>query len=37
MQVAPNVTALLGEYVGAKLLTHSGGLNNLCKLPASTI
>lgn len=35
--IAPNLTALLGEYVGAKLLTHAGGLNNLCKLPASTI
>lgn len=36
-KVAPNLTALLGETVGAKLLTHAGGLNNLSKLPASTI
>ena len=35
--VAPNLTALLGEAVGARLLTHAGGLNNLSKLPASTI
>ena len=35
--VAPNLTVLLGESVGAKLLTHAGGLNNLSKLPASTI
>ncbi len=36
-KVAPNLTALLGESVGAKLLTHAGGLNNLAKLPSSTI
>lgn len=36
-QIAPNLTAILGESVGAKLLTHSGGLNNLSKLPSSTI
>jgi nucleolar protein 56 len=35
--VAPNLTVLLGESVGARLLTHAGGLNNLAKLPASTI
>lgn len=35
--VAPNLTSILGESVGARLLTHSGGLNNLAKLPASTI
>jgi len=35
--IAPNLTALLGEAVGARLLTHAGGLNNLSKLPASTI
>lgn len=37
INVAPNLTALLGEAVGARLLTHAGGLNNLSKLPASTI
>lgn len=36
-KVAPNLTKLLGENVGAKLLTHAGGINNLAKLPASTI
>lgn len=35
--VAPNLTELLGESVGARLMTHAGGLNNLSKLPASTI
>lgn len=35
--VAPNLSHLLGESIAAKLLTHSGGLNNLSKLPASTI
>ena len=35
--IAPNLTALLGESIGARLLTHAGGLNNLSKLPASTI
>lgn len=35
--VAPNLTTLLGESVAAKLLTHAGGINNLAKLPASTI
>ena len=35
--VAPNLTALLGESVGAKLLTHAGGINSLAKLPSSTI
>jgi nucleolar protein 56 len=35
--VAPNLTELLGESVGARLMTHAGGLNNLAKLPASTI
>lgn len=35
--VAPNLTSILGENIGAKLLCHSGGLNKLAKLPASTI
>lgn len=35
--VAPNLTELLGETVGAKILTQAGGLGNLAKLPASTI
>lgn len=36
-KVAPNLTSLLGEAVGGKLLAHAGGLSNLAKLPASTI
>ena len=36
-KIAPNLTALLGETIGAKLLTHAGGLNKLAKLPSSTI
>jgi nucleolar protein 56 len=37
MDVAPNLTTVLGESVGAKMLTHSGGLSNLAKMPSSTI
>lgn len=35
--VSPNLTALLNETVGAKLVNASGSLANLAKLPASTI
>lgn len=35
--VAPNLTSLIGESVGAKLISHSGSLVNLAKYPASTI
>ena len=35
--VAPNLTALIGEMVGSKLISHSGSLVNLAKYPASTI
>jgi nucleolar protein 56 len=35
--VAPNLTALLNESVGAKLVNASASLSNLAKLPASTI
>jgi nucleolar protein 56 len=35
--VAPNLTALIGENVGSKLIAHSGSLVNLAKYPASTI
>lgn len=37
MDVAPNLTTVLGESVGAKMLTHSGGLSKLAKMPSSTI
>lgn len=35
--IAPNLTAIIGENVGAKLISHSGSLTNLAKYPASTI
>lgn len=35
--VCPNLTALIGEMVGSKLIAHSGSLINLAKYPASTI
>ncbi len=35
--VAPNLTSLIGEMVGSKLIAHSGSLTNLAKYPASTI
>ena len=35
--IAPNLTALVGELVGARLIAHAGSLANLAKSPASTI
>lgn len=35
--LSPNVGALVGEIVGARLISHAGGLSNLAKYPASTI
>lgn len=35
--VAPNLTALIGETVGARLISHAGSLTSLAKYPASTI
>jgi len=35
--VAPNLSALIGDIVGSKLISHAGGLTNLSKYPASTI
>uniref|UniRef100_A0A915BQ07 Nop domain-containing protein n=2 Tax=Parascaris univalens TaxID=6257 RepID=A0A915BQ07_PARUN len=35
--LAPNLTALLGELVGARLISHAGSLMNLAKYPASTV
>jgi len=34
---APNLTALIGEQVGARLISHAGSLTNLAKYPASTV
>ncbi|KAI9019791.1 hypothetical protein DFJ74DRAFT_644098 [Hyaloraphidium curvatum] len=35
--VAPNLSALIGEVVGARLISHAGSLTNLSKYPASTV
>ncbi|KAK9333571.1 hypothetical protein V1520DRAFT_332126 [Lipomyces starkeyi] len=35
--IAPNLTALVGELVGARLIAHAGSLISLAKAPASTI
>lgn len=35
--IAPNLTAVIGEHVGARLISHAGSLINLAKYPASTI
>ncbi len=34
---APNISAILGTAVGARILAHAGGLNRLGRMPASTI
>jgi len=35
--VAPNIKALIGSLLGARLIAIAGGLTNLAKMPASTI
>lgn len=35
--IAPNLSALVGELVGARLIAHGGSLLNLAKQPGSTI
>jgi nucleolar protein 56 len=35
--IAPNLSALIGELVGARLIAQSGSLMNLAKYPASTV
>lgn len=37
MAVAPNLTSLMGQNIGAKLIGKAGSLTNLAKAPASTI
>eukprot|EP00658_Telonema_sp_P-2_P022922 TRINITY_DN1917_c0_g1_i1.p1 TRINITY_DN1917_c0_g1~~TRINITY_DN1917_c0_g1_i1.p1 ORF type:complete len:479 (+),score=211.95 TRINITY_DN1917_c0_g1_i1:58-1494(+) len=37
MIVAPNLTTLIGQQIGAKLISKAGSLTNLAKSPASTI
>ena len=34
---APNLSALIGEMVAARLISHAGSLTNLAKCPASTV
>jgi nucleolar protein 56 len=34
---APSLTTLVGDYVGARLISHAGSLTNLAKAPASTV
>jgi nucleolar protein 56 len=36
-EVAPNIRVLAGSLLGARLIALVGGLNNLAKMPASTI
>merc|ERR1712217_713683 len=35
--VAPNLSTLIGEIIGARLIAHAGSLTNLAKYPASTV
>ncbi|KAI0519985.1 hypothetical protein KFK09_007450 [Dendrobium nobile] len=35
--IAPNLTSLIGEVVGARLISHAGSLSNLAKCPSSTL
>merc|ERR1712184_32319 len=35
--VAPNLSTLIGDIVGARLISHAGSLTNLAKAPASTV
>lgn len=37
MTIAPNLAILVGELVGARLISHAGSLMNLAKHPASTV
>ncbi|EFN88003.1 nucleolar protein 58 [Harpegnathos saltator] len=37
MALAPNLSILVGELVGARLMSHAGSLVNLAKHPASTV
>jgi len=35
--IAPNLSLMVGELVGARLIAHAGSLMNLAKYPASTV
>merc|ERR1712118_339030 len=36
-EIAPNLSALIGEIVGARLILQAGSLVNLAKYPSSTV
>ena len=35
--MAPNLSALIGELVGARLISHAGSLTNLAKYPVRAV
>ncbi|GMY15077.1 Nucleolar protein 56 [Fagus crenata] len=35
--IAPNLASLIGDVVGARLISHAGSLTNLAKCPSSTL
>ncbi|OAF71827.1 Nucleolar protein 56 [Intoshia linei] len=35
--IAPNLSTLIGDQVGARLISHAGSLSSLAKYPASTV
>jgi nucleolar protein 56 len=35
--IAPNLSTVIGDSVGARLISHAGSLTNLAKYPASTV
>ena len=37
LAIAPNLTIMVGELVGARLIAHAGSLLNLAKQPSSTV
>jgi len=37
MAIAPNLTHMIGELIGARLISHAGSLLSLAKHPASTV
>jgi len=36
-EIAPNMSSLVGSIISARLISIAGGLNNLAKMPASTL
>lgn len=37
LAIAPNLTIMVGELVGARLIAHAGSLLSLAKQPSSTV